>query len=217
MASESTESGRGETQVDERRLFVGMQPPPEVSARLIRNVGAVLADEGGGVTPGVRLMTAVDLHLTLCFLGAFPEDRRMALEACLREELRGLDAPELTISGTGGFPDLERPRILWAGVDEELATCGRLHTLHNRTLQAAYSMCWRSSSRERREGLRPHLTLARLRQDGEVGPPIDPAFGRLMFSVDWVPIEVTLFESRPDCPEQRYRALASFPLVVRPG
>ncbi|MFT5475792.1 MAG: 2'-5' RNA ligase [Planctomycetota bacterium] len=217
MAIDSTQSGRPESRADERRLFVGMQPPPEVSQRLIRNVGATLENGGGGLAPGMRLMAPDDLHLTLCFLGAFPEARRAALEASLREELRGLDAPELTISGTGGFPDLDQPRVLWAGVDEERATCGRLHVLHNRTLQAAYSMRWRSPNNERRDSLRPHLTVARLGEEDAGEAAIHAAFGRLMFSVNWVPVEVTLFESTPDSPDERYRALASFPLVVRPG
>jgi hypothetical protein len=37
------------------------------------------------------------------------------------------------------------------------------------------------------------------------------------FSQRWMPVEVTLFESRPDTPEERYRPLISVPLVVGPG
>jgi hypothetical protein len=48
------------------------------------------------------------------------------------------------------------------------------------------------------------------------GPRIPPAFGRMALDERWLPLEVELMESCPDG-QERYRTLASVPLVVQPG
>ena len=190
-----------------RRLFVGLVLPDEVASRLVGRVHPILEDE-----EGVRLHSASELHLTLAFLGEFPEAQRPRLEGALREELRGLNAPELTLSDTGAFPGRNSPRVLWAGVEEGAETAGRLHALHNRVLQAALSLRWRPPSAERHRPFRPHVTLARMR----TGEP-HRAFFEQQFDHPWLPVEVSLIESCPDRPDERYRPLWAVPLVVRPG
>ncbi|MCP3919212.1 MAG: RNA 2',3'-cyclic phosphodiesterase [bacterium] len=198
-----------------RRLFIGLKPPEDEAQRLARRTGPTLRDDGGEVPRGMRIYPEHDLHMTLCFLGAVDAKRVPTLEAALREELRGLNAPELVIAGTGAFPDLQRPRALWAGVEEADESPGRLAALHNRVLQAAFSIGWKRPRADRTRPFRPHITLARVLRDGAA--PGLAVFGRLDFAQRWLPIEVALFESRPDRPEERYAALSAVPLVVRPG
>ena len=197
-----------------RRLFIGLKPPEEDAQRLARRTGPTLRDHGGGAPHGMRIYPEHDLHMTLCFLGAVDAERIPMLEAVLREELRGLNAPELLIAGTGAFPDIQRPRALWAGV-EEIDDCpGRLAALHNRVLQAALSTGWKRPRADRTRPFRPHVTLARVRDGASADLAV---FERLDFAQRWLPVEVALFESRPDRPEERYEALSAVPLVVRPG
>ena len=90
----------------------------------------------------------------------------------------------------------------------------RLDALWNRVRQAAVQLGWRPPRVERGRPFRPHVTLARVRAGS--GVP-DGSFRRLSFDHRWLAVEVTLFESRPQDPAERYRALAALPLVVRPG
>jgi len=128
--------------------------------------------------------------------------------------VRGLNAPELLLSNTGCFPGPAQPRVLWAGVEEQPEVLGRLAALRNRVWQAALALGWRPPRRERERPFEPHVTLARVRPDAD---PIHRAFHDLTFDHAWLPVEVTLMESRPQRSEQRYEPLWAVPLVVRPG
>lgn len=193
---------------DERRLFVGLGLSGRVAARLATCVGPILHG-----AEGLRRPATEDLHVTLAFLGPFPEARRPALERALQEELRGLAAPELVVTGTGAFPDRRRPRVLWAGVEEE-GSVGRLPALHNRVVQAGLSQGWRPRPRERDRPFRAHVTVARA--PGTGGAAVPAEFFDLRFALPWLPVEVTLYEARRG-PGARYHGLQRVPLVVLAG
>jgi 2'-5' RNA ligase len=186
------------------RLFVGLPLPEDLAGRLVRSTADALAE--------VRTYPARDLHLTLCFLGDVDEDAAARLPGVLQEELRGLQAPELALDGVGGFPSLDRPRVLWAGVREVEGTEGRLDRLVERCRQAARSIGWRPRGPADHGPLTAHVTLARPR-DGRA----PEGFGALRPVGTWVAQDVALLESRPDRPEARYLHRATWPLVVPPG
>ena len=193
------------------RLFFAVELPPEARAEAARVSGEMRER----LALAARWTPADDLHLTLCFLGDFEEARRPALERTLAEELRGLNAPELRVTGTGGFPNLRQPRVLWAGVDEIDESLGRLDALHNRVRQAALSLGWRPRHGELRRPFQPHITVARVRRGAAAR--VNPAFAGLRFRERWLPLEVALFESNPSAPDKRYATLCTVPLVVRHG
>lgn len=199
-----------------RRLFIGLRLAEEEGQRLMRRLRPHFEDSEGLTSPGTRIYEPLDLHLTLCYLGPFPEARRKLLQRILQEEIRGMDAPELALTGIGAFPSLEQPRAVWVGVREGDERPGRLQTLHNRAWQAARSMGWRPSAHEHQREFRPHLTVAR-HSNSAADEGLPRTLTSLEFSHSWLPIEVCLLESRPDHPEERYQTLAAIPLVVRPG
>lgn len=59
-----------------------------------------------------------NLHLTLRFLGEMTQEQRAVLEQAL--EARSRSQPPFTVmfAGVGGFPSLDRPRVLWVGVTQ---------------------------------------------------------------------------------------------------
>lgn len=96
-------------------------------------------------------------HLTLEFLGDWPSARLHGLQSALA----GLPAPEsfrLEPAGLGGFPDLGRARVLFLQFRE----AGPLVDLA-RLVREATVTAWPDGPRDTRP-LRPHLTLARLRE-----------------------------------------------------
>ena len=71
---------------------------------------------------------AQNLHLTLKFLGD-QSDSRLSDALLGMEEVAAGHAPfALTLHGLGGFPGMERPRILWVGVAEGALTIRALQS-----------------------------------------------------------------------------------------
>lgn len=91
------------------RLFVGIAV--EGAAR--DALGAFLA-QARQAAPHVRWEEPKALHITLQFIGAWPETREgevlAALGGCERTPLI------LKVRGLGAFPSPQRPRVIWAGV-----------------------------------------------------------------------------------------------------
>ena len=195
---------------EERRLFIGLSVDEEAGRRLLRGVRPFL--EGSKA----QIYAPEDLHLTLGFLGSFPENQRRHLQRVLQEEIRGLEAPELILGEVGAYPSLAEPATVWARVYESDERPGRLWALRNRVWQAALCQGWRPPDKERRAEFRPHVTVARL-PPSDPGPALDPGLARLELDQRWLPVDVHIWESHASHQGERYRSLAAVPLVVRPG
>jgi 2'-5' RNA ligase len=133
------------------RLFVAVDPPSgEVEA-----LDAALGDRD----PGLRWVPPQQWHLTLVFCGEVAESvvpelcERLARAAARTEPL------ELRLHGAGSFPrQAARGRVLWLGVDGDVAP---LRRLAERTAAAAR----RAGVAIEERAYRPHLTLARARRE----------------------------------------------------
>lgn len=93
------------------RTFLALDLAPEIVARLADVIGELRRVEAD-----VRWVREAGLHVTLAFLGSVATDRMPALEAAVRGAVAPRAAFDLEVRGLGGFPNLRRPRILWAGV-----------------------------------------------------------------------------------------------------
>ena len=137
------------------RLFFALPLPAEVKEKL-----RPLLEEARKVSAeGVGFSKIEQLHFTLAFLGEQPgPDEALAAG----EVLRDLPAFDLVLSGAGAFPSTMRPRVLWLGVTggaAELITAAE--RLHEALRERGFAL------EERR--FRPHLTLGRVRPQGERG------------------------------------------------
>lgn len=103
-----------------------------------------------------KWVSPASLHLTLKFLGDIPQETFLAA-------LQALDTPlvlggplRLSVGGVGAFPSARRARILWAGLEGDLATLSRAaRQLDTRVARVGIA-------REARE-FSPHITLGRAR------------------------------------------------------
>lgn len=133
-----------------------------ISAETRKALGR-FAEEGKRAGGDVKWVEPALIHLTLRFLGDVEEARIPAVVDALRM-VGGATVPfELAIAGVGAFPNLRRPRVIWAGVDPKGgAGKGGLSVL--RGLAAAVEEA------ARRLGFgpadhpfSPHLTVARVK------------------------------------------------------
>jgi 2'-5' RNA ligase len=194
------------------RLFVAVDPPPHVGDELIawthEAVMALDPDGRGRGRGAVRILEASSLHLTLCFLGSRPAEETDALAAALERSARPVE--ELSI----GPPVLLPPRNPRALAVEVLDGEGELADLHGRV---AGELAAVSGWEPERRRLRPHITVARMREDVVRGrrssvPMALPATPRLRFA----PASLVLYRSWLDPAGARYEALAEAELPL-PG
>jgi 2'-5' RNA ligase len=126
------------------RLFVALDIPDT-----IRHALADYAMRLNHAVPSVRFVRTEGLHITLKFLGETEKTDQ------LREALSRVQQTQfpVALANTGFFPNAERPRIFWAGIDAptDLAELAR-------KVDEACSML--GFPREDRP-FTPHLTLAR--------------------------------------------------------
>jgi len=166
------------------RTFLAIELAPPVIKKARKLIGK-LAE----IDSGVRWIDDQQMHITLQFLGDV--DELDLAEVCSRVAAVAAEVPAFTIevAGLGAFPNLHRPRTLWAGVttgQEEL-----------RQLQQAIEADLNTMRfpREKRR-YKPHLTLGRVRNDrgleevlAELNASIDYSFGANLVS------EVIIFSS----------------------
>ena len=143
----------GSEDTEEVRAFVAIELDAEVRTALGGLQGrlkrAPLAHLGRWVAPD-------GIHLTLMFLGDVPLARLPELEQALRRACAGTAPFEIAVSGLGVFPNAQRLRVIWVGVEEASGALGRLQSAVERELN-------RLGFRPEGRGFTPHLTLARIR------------------------------------------------------
>jgi len=126
------------------RLFTGISLPAEVSDRLAGVIGELQRGVQANWSP------VENLHITLKFIGSWPDER-------LEELKRGLQAMRLgpfpvRLSQLGYFPNPHRPHSLFAGVQA------------GRDLEAlATALGVKTDER----GYHPHVTLARIKDQSQ--------------------------------------------------
>jgi 2'-5' RNA ligase len=145
------------------RLFIAIELPADAKNEL----GRLRVD-----IPGARWVPSDQIHLTLAFLGEVDE---AALER-LTGQLARIQMTEFRVrfARTGCFPDHQRPRVLWVGLEPE----PRLNTLAARIKLPSPGSCDAFLDRDTRPGLPPlHvrefiLFQSRLTQQGALHIPV---------------------------------------------
>jgi 2'-5' RNA ligase len=103
----------------------------------------------------LRIPAVEDLHLTLQFLGPTPQSDIAPIGRALQSVAAEHAPVEVTYPRIGAFPDVRRPRVLWAGVEAPAGALGELA----RALGAALEPL---GYRPERRAFHAHVTLARV-------------------------------------------------------
>ena len=138
------------------RSFIAIPLAPDVNRHATRMLQRLRQS-----SDGIKWVPADNLHLTLKFLGDV--DNTEVPDVC--KVIHGIcsqHAPfHLDFAGTGGFPSLERPRILYAGINDASGTLTKIVT------QLEASLAELGFKQEPRDYI-PHLTLGRTRNASRV-------------------------------------------------
>ena len=137
------------------RTFIAIGLPDNVHHALA-DVQQRLRNEPGGSAG--RWVRPENIHLTLKFLGDVEEASVPAISARMRRACAGVAPFEVTIEGTGCFPNTRRPRVVWAGIGKPHEMLSNLQDRVEKQMEAL------GMQREGRP-YSPHLTLGYARKN----------------------------------------------------
>lgn len=133
------------------RAFIAINLTPEIHRRLAE----VLASYQRQLEHApVRWVAATNIHLTLKFLGDVSIANLDVLKKMLQAEVAGYKQFELSVGGSGAFPTIHRPRVIWVGVKTPADLAAVQSSVDNMTARMGYPAEERPFS--------PHLTLGRV-------------------------------------------------------
>lgn len=186
------------------RLFIAINVPGALAAHLANEQRAL-----GGRQAPVKWIDPAGAHITLQFLGAVSAQHSAALLPAIEVAAQDIQPFTLRLKGLGAFPNLRRPRVIWAGVEGQIST---LEALQRRVVQQTAPLGFAPEERP----FRPHITLGRVREGA--GPAAVERLGRAIaertFSVReiWRVEHVSLMRSELHPSGARYTALGQIVL-----
>ena len=183
------------------RLFVAVNLDAAVKQAIAEAVEPLRASERA-----VSWVAEANLHLTLRFLGEQPAELVSPLAEALRGVAAEVPAHALTLGGFGAFPTIRRPRVLWLGVQANVASAA----LYQKVDDACASL---GLGREARD-FHPHVTLGRVRPRSTPSPATLADAARLLDTTWMTPVtSVDLMSSRLGPGGARYERLLAAPLA----
>jgi 2'-5' RNA ligase len=186
------------------RVFLAIEVPEAVREPLSRALNALQP-----LHEAIRINPVERMHLTLHFLGQLSRSDVEHLETALAPTVVRHQRFRLTAEGVGAFPDIRRPRVVWAGI-------GGADLPKLIALQADLGDGLRHAAMSVEDRFHAHLTLGRVRR------PLN-AQERTMLS-DWsarwagaafgdVPVDrIRLLRSQLGGGPPKYTTLATFDL-----
>ena len=188
-----------------RRLFVALEPPEAVRRR-IAAVTEKLRRSAGAAAGEVRWVPHENVHLTVQFLGAVPEERVEAVGGAIAATAARARPLLLEVKGAGGFPNSRRPRVVWLGLAGEVEALAALAgDLAKRLAPLGFPPETRPFA--------AHLTLGRAR-DSRGAPGLGGALAAAAQDegTAWRAAELVLFESHLSPKGPRYEPVRRAPL-----
>jgi 2'-5' RNA ligase len=188
------------------RLFIAIEID-DIARGLMDDVIRRLRDLPGKI----RGSRPEQIHLTLNFLGDMPAEQIMNIRDAMQRATAGIAPFEFTFTDMGAFPNLQRPRVIWLGIEERTGSLMRLQE------RLTWELIDVGLDPEQRP-FKPHVTLGRVRRaDRRTG--YAAALGAAAEAVDFsagaqFADRIVLFSSErgPDGPA--YREMADAPLTA---
>jgi len=141
------------------RLFIAL-PLPDAVRTALDHVTSDLKAHGGRV----RWVDAGNLHVTVRFLGETEEAKLPKLRLLIDSIAAKFPSADTTIDRLGGFPNLSRPRVIWAGLAETESVVSIVRMARQVEL-AVRQLRFEPDSK----GFKPHLTLGRVKDPRDLG------------------------------------------------
>lgn len=141
------------------RAFIAIELPPDILAQL----GQLQAQLKAALPHiSVRWVHPEGIHLTLKFLGEVPHSQLDLIKSALTQTAGRSPAFTFSVGQAGCFPNAQRPRIVWIGVQEAGGYLNRLQ----RAIESAIAPLGYPTEKR---SFSPHLTLGRVGRNVSLG------------------------------------------------
>lgn len=134
------------------RMFVAIDVSLDTRIRAKKLIGRL---EKAGVE--ARWTDLDHLHITLKFLGEVRDNRSMEICQAVQRAAKRCEPFSFSCEGAGGYPNSDRPRVLWMGVGEGK---DEFCELQRQVEEELAEIGFRPESRT----FTPHLTIGRMRR-----------------------------------------------------
>jgi len=186
------------------RSFLAVNLPVPLIEQ-VRSLQDQLRDRARSSEVKVAWVPPPNMHVTVKFLGDIPQESALVIRDQLQPVLEGRGAIQLDVGGLGVFPSIQKPRVLWVGVQ---STGDALGTLAGEIDSRLEQLGFEPESRP----FHAHLTLGRVKQ-GQAPDLLegleDASFGQCSIH------EVVLYKSVLQRAGAEYTAMARIPLAAR--
>lgn len=143
------------------------------------------------------------MHITLKFCGERPSETVDMLLDNLKN-IRPTGPFDINIEGIGGFPDLQRPRVAWAGLRGDTE---RLFAIRSEVEKAAL----KASIPKENKKYTPHITIGRRNSDRPLpGRILSLMESEALVTAPWTVREIILMRSDLSPMGPRYTPLGLF-------
>jgi 2'-5' RNA ligase len=135
------------------RTFLAIDPPEEIFNGIIK----IQERLKKAIQGDIRWVRPEGIHLTLKFFGYIYDSDVANISDVVKNSVANMKALLLNVRSLGAFPSVNRPRILWLGID------GDTDVLINLQMEIDAGLEGYGFKKEDRS-FRPHLTLARIKE-----------------------------------------------------
>ncbi len=140
------------------RTFIAVHVP-ETVRKQIAEFQNRLKPYGGNI----RWVRPESIHITLKFLGDVLAEQIESITNAIHEAVSSTRSFDISVEGTGVFPNVRRPKVFWVGVEkgsEEL-----------KNLAAKIDeVCSKLHFQKEERGYSAHLTIGRVRSQKRINP-----------------------------------------------
>ena len=141
------------------RTFIAIELPPEARDELV-SLQTALKKSGADV----KWVEPENIHLSLRFIGDVGPDKAEEIKKQLAATAAASKAFEINVKGIGAFPDLNFPRVIWAGVDRGATESAGLAA----DLEAGLQSIGIAGEEMLKNKFHPHITLGRVRSQKNI-------------------------------------------------
>ena len=189
-----------------KRLFLGVSTHVAVARKIAEAISRM---RGAADKAGMRVSwaPAVNLHVTLKFLGWAGEEVVDAIRDRMRVVVEGKKAFEIGVRGTGAFPDERHAKVLWVGVTDP---SGTLRELADATDASMAELGFPKETRP----FSAHVTVGRVKEGTGAAEVLTP-FAGTDFGNSLIR-EVVLYESITKPTGSEYIPLGRIPFIAPP-
>ncbi len=133
------------------RLFIALPLPLEVEEYLSKIIFAFKQKKAG-----INWVAPKNIHLTVKFLGESEDAKVPSITSAIDSVARAYPVLHATVDAVGAFPDMKRPRVIWAGMS------GDIDKMAGVAIDIENAMSEFGFEKENRP-FKPHLTLGRVK------------------------------------------------------